>query len=473
MGKAEHRRRSDKPRVASASSSSPASKAGRAGSGDGLRTAGLAAAAVTATCFALFAGLHALDWAADWLSEPAARTGGAVPARSKKAWRAAQDAFAAFPAKAHAVAHENVGLVRRDGWGFALQAQAGVEANQSLLALPAQSVMTVRSVMASPLIRKVMDRYQMDVEEVLDGDEFLFNQFVLAVGLLAEKLHHRNGSALHEWVDSLPTELRSDMFWSDEEATCLPEMPRRARARRLASAGKMHRCVAEYFTRYDAFWGEVTERDVRWAYATVASRVWWREEPEHLALYPIFDVTDQRARHYGGSVWRPLAVNAKVLVDEETGSVHLISHTPLQKGDFVSTSPLKRILPSDAAPIYGVVDPDFTHALSHMDLTEVDAQNCTMAHMLLHKDGSPSEATSACLLKYRGIPDTAPEEVREKFLRKFLGFHADRMLKEWAVAPTGQCSAQRIASRANGAEVLSLLVSHYEVYTRLKERCTK
>ena len=376
-----------------------------------------------------------------------------------------RESFEAYPGKAKLRSSNEIGLIYRKGWGYALQAQMNVSENSQLLSIPPSAALTTHDALMVAPIRNVMDRYQLDIEKYLKN-EFLFHQFTLVLSLLHEK--YRENSSFAAWLDILPRKTRNDIFWTYEEVSCLPPVPKKAVLRRRETVGEISTMIRTYFKK--GFWAEVTEADIQWAYSTVISRAWWREVDgdEGLAIYPVFDVSDARARHWGEGVWRPLEVNAKITVADD-GTAHLVTSSALRKGDFVSTSPLVPLLPSDAAPMFGVIDPDFPLAVTHLDLSSFDAQNCTQDKLLVWHNGTLADQTIDCLLRYRDIPDHAPEEVKHKTLRNFASVHSQVMLKDWTLPTSGSCSATELGRRENGAEVLSLITSHVEAYSRMRD----
>ncbi|KAJ9451527.1 hypothetical protein DIPPA_14023 [Diplonema papillatum] len=372
--------------------------------------------------------------------------------------------FSEWPEKAKMQAPPHIGLIRRKGWGWALQAQAGIDANESLLAIPPEASITVQSVTSSKRLKPVFQTYQDEIEEFLGDSDVLFHQFALVVGILVEK-ELSEASFFHDWLDVLPAAPRNDLYWSKEELQCLPKVAQRAAARRRALVERMEAGIDRFFRPRVELLTNAT-LDVKWAYSTVIARSWWREAPQHLAVYPVFDAADRRVRQ--GRLWLSLPPNAKLLTDEKTRLVHIVSSVPLETGKYVSISPLSPLLPSDSVPAFGVPPFNFTHISAHIDVSSV-VPECPQEELHFFSNGSATPRTAECLLKYRGIPPDAPAAVVAKTLNKFFNFHAVQMLDDWMVSSEGRsvCSRAWLENKPHGAEILSLIDAHASTFAKV------
>eukprot|EP01062_Namystynia_karyoxenos_P067048 TRINITY_DN60942_c0_g1_i1.p1 TRINITY_DN60942_c0_g1~~TRINITY_DN60942_c0_g1_i1.p1 ORF type:complete len:483 (+),score=102.11 TRINITY_DN60942_c0_g1_i1:159-1451(+) len=377
--------------------------------------------------------------------------------------------FAGWPSRQRVEAAAGVGLVRRDGWGFAIQAQNDIPANTSVLALPASAVFTVEVVhqrnprsaaqLADPASA---ERLRAVLPGGRDEGDSEWATAQLAVGLLAER--HRGEDGLwYDWLRTLPAAFRGDLYWG-AESSCLPEWPRNAQRRRARTAAALVRLVR--LLRAGGAAAELPEADeaaARWALSAVGSRAWWRPAPQHLALLPVIDVADTRARPEGQPSWRPRAPNCRVRFDE-SGAVHLVTARPLRRGEFaaVGLGPHRQV-PSELTAMHGVIDPDWSHVFSHLDLSEVDPERCRKQDLLLLRNGSATPALEHCIARYRKAEGSSIAE-RSRAVGKMLAFHAEHMLQHWRFPAGGPCSRSAIAGTPHGAEVSHLIDAHRDAF---------
>ena len=370
--------------------------------------------------------------------------------------------FLAWPGTIKLGAGDGVGLVKREGWGWAVQAQSDIQPNSTLLTLPSKPIITVRSVLSSITDERA--------KEVLESAVYFaegsvrHHQMILTLAILLE--NRKPNSFWKPWLDALPLYTKnfmSDVYWTETELRCVPELQQKGRQHRLNTIRDMIQLFNTPSLRR-LLSSEISKEEVTNAFSIVIRRAWWRQSPDYLALYPVFDITDQRVRQ--GPLWRPLSINSAVHVEEDSGRTHLVATELIKKGSYAVSSPLIPMLPSDAAAMFGIVDPDFEFAASALDLQEYSSK-CTQHDMLIYHNGTATQQTLTCLEHYLRV-SSFPEKEKSKKIRNFLAMQAEYQIPIWKIPAEGECSAKKLAKLPHGTEILNMMTSHTELFQNMQ-----